>query len=150
MAGMIRVARLSRLLDRFRPWDIVVDDKVVGDVANGDVVGVVVERGTHTLRVGHRWWGSPLLTFTVGDFETLEFACRPRPHPMVWLPYGMASLYRHDLFIVLGQVSIDGVRLMRLANGATAEAPEGPTESAVVLGKEDRLGLSTPTTSGAN
>ncbi|HYA68542.1 MAG TPA: hypothetical protein VED63_07400 [Acidimicrobiales bacterium] len=40
-------------------------------------------------------------TFSVRYAEEVEFVCRPRPHPMVWIPYGVASLVRHDLFIVL-------------------------------------------------
>jgi hypothetical protein len=27
-----------------------------------------------------------------------------RPNPLVWLPYALASLYRHDLFIVLALI----------------------------------------------
>jgi len=147
MAGMIRVVRLSRLLDRFRTWDIVLDGKVVGHVANGTVAEVVVECGAHTLRVGHRWWGSPLLQFTVGDFETMEFACRPRPHPMVWLPYGVASLYRHDLFVVLGHVWTNGIRPLPSANTSTAKMSARDIEGVVVLATEDPLGIPTPANS---
>jgi hypothetical protein len=101
MAGRLRVSRLSGILDRYRKWDIIVDGHGAGSVANGQISDVLVECGTHTVRVGHRWWSSPVRTFTVLDTKTAEFVCRPRPHPMIWVPYGIASLYRNDLFIVL-------------------------------------------------
>ena len=101
MTGQLRVSRLPGILDRYRKWDVVVDGKVASAVANGETRDLRVEGGTHTLRVGHRWWASPLRSFTVTDAKTVEFVCRPRPHPMIWIPYGVASLYRHDLFIVL-------------------------------------------------
>jgi len=101
MAGRLRVSRLPGLLDRFRKWDIVLDGEVAGRVANGQTADVLVECGTHSLRVGHRWWASPVRTFTLTDTKTVQYVCRPRPHPMIWVPYGVASLYRRDLFIVL-------------------------------------------------
>jgi hypothetical protein len=101
MAGRLRVSRLPGLLDRFRKWDIVLDGEVTSSVGNGQSSEVLIECGAHTLRVGHRWWASPMRSFNVVDAKTVEFVCRPRPHPMIWIPYGVASLYRHDLFIVL-------------------------------------------------
>ena len=101
MAGRLRVSRLRGILDRYRKWDIILDGRRAGFVANGQTSDVLVECGTHTVRVGHRWLASPLRTFTVLDTKTVEFVCRPRPHPMIWVPYSVASLYRHDLFIVL-------------------------------------------------
>jgi len=101
MAGSLRVSRLPGLLDRLRKWDIVLDGEVASSVANGQTTDVMVECGSHSLRVGHRWWASPIRTFTVSDTRTVHFVCRPRHHPMIWIPYGLASLYRRDLFIVL-------------------------------------------------
>jgi len=101
MAGRLRITRLPGLLDRYRKWDIVLDGELAGSVANAQTADVLVECGSHSLRVGHRWWASPIRTFTVSDTKTVDFVCRPRPHPMIWIPYGVASLYQHDLFIVL-------------------------------------------------
>ena len=94
------------MLDRFRKWDIVLDGHVTGSVSNGQTSDLLMECGTHTVRVGHRWWASPARTFTVTDTKTVDFVCRPRPHPMIWIPYGVASLYRRDLFIVLESVPV--------------------------------------------
>jgi len=101
MAGRLRGSRLTGLVDRFRKWDIVLDGDVAGSVANGQTADVLVECGSHSVRVGHRWWASPIRTFTVTDTKTVHFVRRPRPHPMIWIPYGVASLYRSDLFIFL-------------------------------------------------
>ena len=104
MAGLLRVTRLSRLLDRFRAWDVVLDGDVVGTVGNGATAEILVGRGAHAVRVGRRFWASQVCLFEVEDRETVEFVCRPRPHPAVWLPYGVASLVRRDLFVVLAPV----------------------------------------------
>ena len=101
MPGTLRVSRLSHILDRYRKWKVVVDGDVVGSVPNGRTCELPVPCGTHTLRVGHRWLASPVRRFSVTYADEVAFVCRPRPHPMVWIPYGVASLYRHDLFIVL-------------------------------------------------
>lgn len=113
MAGRLRVTRLPGLLDRLRKWDIVLDGEVASSVANGQTTDVLVECGSHSVRVGHRWWASPTRTFTVTDAKTVEFVCRPRPHPMIWIPYGLASLYRHDLFIVLERMPATKSRAQR-------------------------------------
>ena len=101
MSGTLRVVRHDHLLDRHRKWDVVLDGKVVGSVANGQCCELAVRARKHTISVGHPWLASPVRTFSVKYAEEVEFACRPRPHPMMWIPYGVASLVRHDLFIVL-------------------------------------------------
>ena len=101
MSGTLRVYRQPHLLDRFRTWDIEIDGNVVGSLANGQCRELTVRARTHTIRVGHRWLASPVRTFSVRYAEVVAFVCRPRRHPMIWIPYGVASLYRHDLFIVL-------------------------------------------------
>jgi len=92
---------LPSFVDRYRKWDIVIDGAVAGRVANGRGADVRVEAGDHTVRVGHRFLASPERTFGVKGAQTVQFVCRPRPHPMIWIPYGVASLVRHNLFIVL-------------------------------------------------
>jgi hypothetical protein len=101
MPGVLRVARHKSILDRYRKWDVVLDGEVAGWVTNGQTLVVPVRSGPHTIRVGHRWLSSPVRTFAVHYADEVEFVCRPRPHPMIWIPYGVASLYRHDVFIVL-------------------------------------------------
>jgi len=125
MAGRLRVTRLSAMLDRFRKWDIVLDGQVTGSVSNGQTSDLLIECGIHTVRIGHRWWASPARTFTVTHTDTVHFVCRPRPHPMIWIPYGVASLYRHDLFIVLEPVPLQAKRSMtRPAYGPGNHSPD--------------------------
>jgi len=101
MAGRLRISRLPSVLDRYRKWNIVVDGAVAGHVANDQTADVRVEPGDHTVRVGHRFLASPERTFVVKGTQTVQFVCRPRPHPVLWIPYGVASLVRHNLFIIL-------------------------------------------------
>ena len=121
MAGRLRVSRLPGLLDRFRKWDIVLDGEVTSSVSNGQTADLLVECGSHSVRVGHRWWSSPTRTFTVSDTKTVHFVCRPRPHPMIWIPYGVASLYRHDLFIVLERTQVTRRRSVVAARPGTLD-----------------------------
>ena len=101
MPGTLRVVRHNHLLDRHRKWDVVIDGDVAGSVTNGQTCELPVPGGTHTVSVGHRWLASPVRAFSVRYAEAVEFVCRHRPHPMIWIPYGVASLVRHDLFIDL-------------------------------------------------
>jgi hypothetical protein len=109
MPGTLRVSRFDHILDRCRKWDVVLDGEVIGSVANGQSYDSPVQCGTHTVRVGHRWLASPDRTFTIKYADQVEFFCRPRPHLMVWIPYGVASLVRHDLFIVLEPIADGGL-----------------------------------------
>jgi hypothetical protein len=124
MSGLVRVTRLSRLLDRYRRWDVVLDGEPAGAVANGGIAEMLVDSGPHTLRVGHRWWASPTLPFTVKNLQTVEFVCRPRPHPMVWVPYGVASLYRRDVFIVLAPMPATASRPVVARHGTRSGRAE--------------------------
>jgi hypothetical protein len=101
MGGVLRVVRDSHLLERYRRWEVEIDGESVASVANGRACELPVRCGRHTLRIGHRWLSSPTRDFNMGHGDEVEFACRPRPHPLIWIPYGLASLYRPDLFIVI-------------------------------------------------
>jgi len=109
MPGMLRVSRHNHILDRFRKWDVVVDGDVIGSVTAGRTCELPVPCGTHTVSVGHRWLASPIRTFTINYADVVEFVCHPRPNPMIWIPYGLASLVRHDLFISLEPVDDPGL-----------------------------------------
>jgi len=106
------VTRQRGLLDRYRRWDIFLDGTVVGSIRNGQCHNVQVASGKHSIRVGHRWLSSPIRSFVIRRSDTVDFICRPRPHPMIWIPYGVASLVRNDLFIVLEPV--DDLGLIRV------------------------------------
>jgi len=101
MSGILRVVRHNHLLDRHRKWDVVLDGDVAGSVTSGQTCELPVPGGTHTLSIGHPRLASPVRTLSVKYAEEVEFVCRPRPHPLIWIPYGLVSLYRHGLFIVL-------------------------------------------------
>ncbi len=53
---LIRESRLWR--DRFRPYDVLIDDVTLGSVRNGDTSEFVVSPGEHSIRLKVDWCGS--------------------------------------------------------------------------------------------
>jgi hypothetical protein len=105
MGGTLSVARQGHILDRHRKWDVVVDGEKVASVSSGRTCEVPLPCGKHEVWVGHRWLSSPARSLLVRHGEIVEFTCRPRPHPLIWIPYGVASLVRQGLFISFDPVT---------------------------------------------
>lgn len=63
--------------DRGRAYKIVLDDRVVGDVRDGQEFRLTLPAGTHTVRIKIDWSGSAPLPFSVSPGETAMFACEP-------------------------------------------------------------------------
>jgi hypothetical protein len=57
--------------------------------------------GTHTLRVGGGWLHSPEVSFTVAEGQVAAFKCRLRQNRFDATSYALASLFKHDLWIIL-------------------------------------------------
>ena len=80
-------------------WQIEVDGKQVGNLANREVVEVAVVPGRHTVRLRSGRYCSPQRTFEVAESDTADFTCHgPRYWPLV-----LASLFKPDLWISLHQ-----------------------------------------------
>ena len=80
-------------------WQIEVDGKQVGTLANREVVEVAVVPGQHAVRLRSGRYFSPERTFEVAEDETADFTCHgPRYWPLV-----LASLLKPDLWISLRQ-----------------------------------------------
>jgi len=136
MGATLRVSRQQSILDRFRKWDLVLDGYVIGSITNGRSCEVPILYGDHEVRVGHRWLSSPVRRFTVDKEDVIAFVCRPRPHPMIWVPYGVASLFRQGLFIVLEPLLTVGVT--QTSHSRTdASAPDSPLAQAVAQCPEE-------------
>jgi len=101
MGGTLCIARQGHILDRHRKWDVVVDGERVASVSSGRTCEVSLRCGEHEVWVGHRWLSSPGRSLDVRHGEVVSLSCRPRPHPLIWIPYGVASLVRQGLFISL-------------------------------------------------
>ena len=80
-------------------WQIEVDGKQVGTLANREVVEVAVVPGRHTVRLRSGRYCSPERTFEVAENETTDFTCHG---PRYW-PLLLASLVKPDLWISLHQ-----------------------------------------------
>jgi len=79
------------------PWDLVVDGKVVGSIANQETVEIAVTPGRHTLRIGRGRHISKQLTLDVGEDEVATFRCHG---PRFW-PQLVAAAIKPDLWITL-------------------------------------------------
>jgi hypothetical protein len=99
MAATLRVSGRQRMLDRYRRWDVVLDGTVVGVVVNGQATDLPVEHGTPTKRVGPLAGQSPQGLLGRGRGHR-SVRMPPPATPGDLASLGVASLYRHDLFIV--------------------------------------------------
>jgi hypothetical protein len=79
----------------------VLDGQHIGRITSGASVKIAVEPGTHVLRLGWRLLRSPARTFEIRDHELVQFTCRTRAFPVPVVPYLVASIFRHDLWIDL-------------------------------------------------
>jgi hypothetical protein len=71
---MIRIKRKHALIDLFRSYKILLDDKEVGRIKNGKVFEVHVSPGTHRLQLKIDWCASNPVEFECND-ELIEFEC---------------------------------------------------------------------------
>jgi ABC-2 type transport system ATP-binding protein len=87
-------------------WDVLIDENVVGSVAQGQAVELPIEPGPHTVRVrSNRYLRSAARPFEAAAGRTVFFSGRPRArHPFIvqrsifWL---LVSLVKHDVWIEL-------------------------------------------------
>ena len=71
---MIRIKRDSGWADRARAYKIVIDDKVVGTIRNGQQVELEVTPGRHRLHLKIDWCRSNFVDFEAAG-GTVEFEC---------------------------------------------------------------------------
>jgi len=98
----VRLFREPRALDRFRHWELTVDGNTEGSIVPGETVVLAFEpRSSHTVRVGGRWQTSHERQVKGGAGAVFELVCRPRrPTLMTWMPFGIGSNFKHDLYFV--------------------------------------------------
>lgn len=76
-------------------WDIVLDGRAVGAVADQEVVEVALAPGHHTLRLGGGRHTSPQRTFDIASAGLLSYRCHG---PRLW-PLWVAAMIKSDLWI---------------------------------------------------
>lgn len=79
------------------PWDIVLDGRVVGSIANQEIVEVSLAPGRHTLRLGHGRHRSPQRSFAIASAGLVSYRCHG---PRFW-PLWLAAMIKPDLWITL-------------------------------------------------
>lgn len=80
-------------------WNIGIDGAAVGKIANVETVGVSVEPGPHTMRLGQGRHISPQRSLDVPGDEVVSFHCDVH-HP--W-PLLLAVQVKNDVWITLRQ-----------------------------------------------
>ena len=87
---------------KYEDWEVFLDGKVAGSIANGAHVELLVEPGPHTLRLRSPRWKRRLSkerSFTVAEGQVVSFSAH---EPRFW-PMALAALVKPDLWITLKQ-----------------------------------------------
>ncbi len=108
-AAILRLSRRgggSGTSDNGRAWQVVVDEVVVGSVADNVTVDLPVDAGHHTVQVvSTRFLGSPKVSLEVVAGRVVGLSCQRRPrHPFIVqrsIALLVASLFKHDVWISL-------------------------------------------------
>jgi hypothetical protein len=96
-ATLTLTRRWAGLVYRNRPFEISLDDNVVGSIAGQQTLELPVDPGHHTLQMGSGRHISPERSFDVTDGDVISFWCRGA---LLW-PVYVASLIKPDLWITL-------------------------------------------------
>jgi ABC-2 type transport system ATP-binding protein len=118
-----------------RPWQVLIDGSVVGQIAKGQTVELAVEPGGHRLRVRSKsYLCSPERSFEASGGRALGFSCESRAltHflPQRWLLWLLVSLVKHDLWLALQPDETGEVGAQRVARPTSHR----PTNGEVVVG----------------
>jgi hypothetical protein len=71
---MIKIKRDSGYADRLRAYKVILDEKVIGYIKNGQDVFFEVSKGTHQLYLKVDWCRSNKINFESNDRD-IEFEC---------------------------------------------------------------------------
>jgi hypothetical protein len=63
--------------DRKRAYKLIVDEKLVGEIREGESVTVAVEPGTHHVLARIAWCRSPVVEVDLAPGDCLALRCRP-------------------------------------------------------------------------
>ena len=77
----LALTRTGRIFGRRQEWQILLDGKPAGSIANDRVVELPVEPGQHSLRLSSGRFTSPERSFGAADGEVVSFTCHA---PLFW------------------------------------------------------------------
>ncbi len=87
----ILITRESRLwINRFRSYKILIDNKVVGTLTDGESKEFSVTPGEHSIQAKIDWGTSPRLCIS-GDQSMLKLHCGTNANPITALFYAIAG-----------------------------------------------------------
>ena len=71
---MIKIKRDSGYADRLRAYKVVLDEKVIGEIKNGQEVAFEIPKGSHQLYLKIDWCRSNIINFDADDSDA-GFEC---------------------------------------------------------------------------
>ena len=71
---MIKITRDSGYADRLRAYKIILDEKVIGEIKNGQKIEIEIPKGSHKLYLKIDWCRSNIIDFKLDD-DIAEFEC---------------------------------------------------------------------------
>jgi len=95
----LALRRNGRIFGHRHAWQILLDGKPAGSIADDDAARLPVEPGHHTLRLSSGRFTSPERSFEAADGEVVSFTCHA---PLVW-PQAAAAVIVPGLWISLRQ-----------------------------------------------
>ncbi len=95
----LALTRKGRIFGHRHAWQILLDGKPAGSIADDDAARLPVEAGHHTLRLSTRRFTSPERSFDVAEGEIVSFSCHA---PLFW-PQAAAAVIVPSLWISLRQ-----------------------------------------------
>lgn len=74
---MIKIKRLSNSIDYNLQYRVVIDDKIVMEISNGELKDYNLEEGEHTIKIVSDNYVSETLKFQNYNGQIIEFECKP-------------------------------------------------------------------------
>jgi hypothetical protein len=95
----LALRRKGRIFGHRHAWQILLDGKPAGSIANDGAARLPVEAGHHTLRLSSGRFTSPERSFDAADGQVVSFTCHA---PLIW-PQAVAAVIVPGLWISLRQ-----------------------------------------------
>jgi len=73
---MLKITRETTYADSLRNYQVELDGKLIGKIANGETRSFNISPGEHVLCMRISWCRSPRINFVVEDDDAISFKCR--------------------------------------------------------------------------
>ena len=74
---MIKIKRLSDSIDYSDKYRVILDNKIIMELVNGELRDYNVTEGEHTLKIISDNYVSEVVKFNIYDGQIIEFECKP-------------------------------------------------------------------------